>query len=452
MALPFLPYRPRLRLAASCFALVALSAASVWGQSPTYVRPPAPSPDNEFRFVARYMFTPDVSFRGLGNIDFGRRSSDESITGGLGSHPLDADGNYRTIIYDNGSIAQDFNSGVILGGDTTRPDGVPFVPAVPIVGRKPSSTPAGINGDSLPTTDGQTGNFGFVSNDQIQGTPGAQQLVMERYAAVANSSAAFEGDSGISTGWELQYRRFLGDKGRFSLDVGFSFDSFDSTFGETVSANLLIERDVYNVLTGTLDELDPALDGDGNPILDDNGDPVTRFRDPVATREEGGVLISLDPDQSGEVIEVENGAEVIQDLELRSAFYTLRAGPSYNLSTFKNRLRFNVGAGVSAVFAHSDYAGRETLILPGLSAIDGNDEVQNITRSGAVSNERDSQVSVAGYVDATAAFQVTERVSLFSGMQYQTGATDFTATDEARLADIDMQEQIYVHAGMGIRF
>ena len=58
---------------------------------------------------------------------------------------------------------------------------------------------------------------------------------------------------------------------------------------------------------------------------------------------------------------------------------------------------------------------------------------------------------MGGYVDATANYFLTERINLFSGMQVQSGSS-YSQLNEEREATVDFSSQIYVHAGLGIRF
>ena len=63
----------------------------------------------------------------------------------------------------------------------------------------------------------------------------------------------------------------------------------------------------------------------------------------------------------------------------------------------------------------------------------------------------EAEWQVGGYLDASAYYSLTERISMFSGMQVQSGSS-YSQNNEERMATVDFSSQVYVHAGMGVKF
>jgi hypothetical protein len=103
------------------------------------------------------------------------------------------------------------------------------------------------------------------------------------------------------------------------------------------------------------------------------------------------------------------------------------------------------GLGVSAIYFDGQFSAYEVLQNP----VEG--EGEGINPSRGLTTTEDSEWQVGGYVDASAYYYFSERVSLFSGMQVQSGST-YSQQNEEREVSVDFSSQIYVHAGVGIRF
>jgi hypothetical protein len=137
---------------------------------------------------------------------------------------------------------------------------------------------------------------------------------------------------------------------------------------------------------------------------------------------------------------IAGGATVDTKADLRSSLYNFRAGPTYNVG-FGERFGMQVGAGLSAIYFSGVFSAYEALQNP----------AGGLGPSRDLVTTSDAEWQVGGYLDASAKYNFTDRINLFSGMQVQSGST-YSQRNEDRQADVDFSAQIYVHAGLGIRF
>ena len=121
------------------------------------------------------------------------------------------------------------------------------------------------------------------------------------------------------------------------------------------------------------------------------------------------------------------------------AGYNFRSGPVYDFDLGKS-FNVQVGLGVAATYFAGEFAINEAISGP-----TGEPTVLIDSRSN-------SKWLLGGYVDATANYSVSERVSVFSGLQYQVGATDYESSLGDREVKIDMSSTIHLRAGVGFRF
>lgn len=381
------------RFAFSSALVFGLCGVHMWmeAQAPTYRRPPPPSRDSVFEMRVRYMFSPEVAFQGLGNVPF---REDYVVPG----DPFT--GAERQITYDNGGLRQDYHQIRAEDGSSV------------------------LN----PTTDGFTNAFRYENPGQIR--DGGAALAFERYSSVATPDTRFDGKASGSMGWELGYTRFINRSRNLGFQVGFSFNGFDSSFNNIVDADLIIQEFIHHFAAGqTAPDLPPPNDdGTQPPYQGSNIRP-----------EEGGSQISFTPSEMSERLE-EDAARVRSQMEMRSAMYTFRAGPTYS-AAFGQRINLNIGAGLSAVYYDGQFMALETL--------ENADGGTLASRPRSMTDEQTLQLS--GYVDANAAYFLNERVSLFSGLQYQSGG-DHNQRNAEREVNVDFRSQIYVHTGIGIRF
>lgn len=376
---------------------LSLAAPLLFGQSPQYVPPPPPTKHITFELRARYMMKPDVTFRGMGSIPL----RDSYATEGnliLGTE--------RAIQYDDGYLSQDYIQTTLVEGN-------------------------GEGQQLIPPSDGEaTSNFGYTNDAQVDG--GA--LLFHRYASMTDPSAELSGSSSGSVGWEVNYTKFINPRRNLGIQVGFSFNGFDSRFDDSISADLYVQEFRHEMADGAAPpELPTTEDADGTITEQPfQGDLI---------REEGqsGDLLEWIASEESESL-LADGATVDTTADLRTSMYNFRAGPTYNLS-LGQAFALQVGAGVSAVYFSGQFSAYEILQNPGGG--------ENPSRGLITTDSAEWQVG--GYLDASAQYLFTERVSLFSGMQVQSGS-NYSQENEDRHADVDLSSQIYVHAGLGIRF
>jgi len=217
--------------------------------------------------------------------------------------------------------------------------------------------------------------------------------------------------------------------------VGFSFNGFDSRFNDSISADLYVQEFRHNMADGSeVPPLpDPVENSDGSitqdPYVGDQLQPIEGSTD---------LLDWLVSEESDELIM--DGATVSAQADLRSSVYSFRAGPTYNLA-MGNAFGLNLGAGVSAIYFNGRFSAYEILL----------DSGAEIDPSRSLTTTEDSEWQVGGYVDASAYYNMTDRVSVFSGLQFQSGST-YNQENEERQASVDFSSQVYVHAGLGIKF
>ena len=284
----------------------------------------------------------------------------------------------------------------------------------------------GSDGQIFDNPDGLTVNFRIASQSQFSGT----DVVMTQYASVSEGFAA-ETDSGFTGGWELQYVRDLGRKSRFGILAGFNFSSFDSSTSSAFRATLLSRSDRF-----AFDDLPlPSFPGASG---------YTGPRDRIVPV--GGAVSDLEfkapLDPTGPTVEgptLPGAADGFGSWKMKTAAYNFRSGPVYDFDLGKS-FNVQVGLGVAATYFAGEFAINEAISGP-----TGEPTVLIDSRSN-------SKWLLGGYVDATANYSVSERVSVFSGLQYQVGATDYESSLGDREVKIDMSSTIHLRAGVGFRF
>ncbi|HSH09364.1 MAG TPA: hypothetical protein VK995_03180 [Oceanipulchritudo sp.] len=384
--------------------LAFLAATSLgWAQSPTYRPPPPPTKGTSFEFRFRYLLKPDISFSGFGSVP--QRDVYESENNiFLGTE--------RAISYDDGFLGQDYVADTLVEG------GLP-------------------NQELMPSSNGQaTSYFAYTSESQVSADKSS--LAYHRYASVGNPEEMLVGSSSGSLGWELNYTKYINRKRSLGIQVGFSFTGFDSRYNEMIQADLLVQEFIHEMADGDLvpDLPDPELDGDGNVV---SQDPYVgeRVQDPDGT----DPLLEWAAGEGDPTEELLDGqAEVTAQADLRSSVYNFRAGPTYALALGQN-FGLQVGAGISAIYFAGTFSAFELLTNPAGG--------EGITTGLTTTDSAEWQVG--GYVDANAYYNLTERVSVFSGMQFQSGST-YSQQNEDRHASVDFDSQVYIHAGLGIKF
>ncbi len=358
-----------------------------------FERPPPPPRKNEIEIGTRYLLSPDISVRGLGEIPF--NIVDQSETNLL-------IGVERRLQYDDGVIRQDYEGREVIGGDGQL--------------------------ESVPTMDEVSANFAFFSAEQLRDLgDGGTGVAFSRFAASPSEARfAHEVDSSGSAGWEMRYRRFIDTSTRFALQVGFGFNGFDSSFDESIQADLRVAEDIFRLI-GSL------------PDFPEEGQAYSGTR----IRADDSLLINWSPEEGeSRQFVMEDDATVRSSVDFRSSIVSLRMGPTYDMDLF-GRMSLNFGAGVAAGLYSSKFSVFETMEI---------EEVLFIPQRERVITA-DKEFFYAGYVDAGASYRINERVRFFSSVQYQGAGGDHTHLgQDDRTVEVDLDSMIYVNAGFGIRF
>jgi hypothetical protein len=379
--------------------LPVLLAGILEAQQPQYVPPPPPTKNTTVDLRLRYLLSPEVSFSGLGNVPF--RTD-------LGTENNPLLGTERTVIYDDGFLAQDYVAqGLIEGSDTEQ-----FVAS--------SNTAATAafrveNGDQLPDDD-----------------PAA--ILFHRYAAAAPDDVEVDAEHSGNINWELNYTRYFNANRRLGVQVGFGVTGFDSNFNDTIAADLYIQQFRHEIVQGERPELPPEVENaDGTTTQP----PLTtpNRRDDVNS---GNLLEWAASDEAESILE--EGAQVESNADLKSSMYNFKAGPVYNLN-LNRRVSLQLAAGVSAIYYNGQFSVYEVLNNSGAAE----------APSRGLTTTDESEWQVGGYLDANARYQLTERVNFFSGVQVYSGS-GYTQRNEEREVNVDFSSQVYIHAGVGIRF
>lgn len=378
-----------------------LVSSGLLAQAPKYIPPPPPTKHITFELRLRYLISPDISFSGLGSVPF---NEPFQTSGNL------IDGTERSILYDDGYLTQDYMEVDIIDDAL----GTEFLPS--------SNTAA-------------TSAFNYQSPDQVDRDLDATTLMFHRYASNLDPSVEFEGSGNGSLGWELNYTKFINPRRNLGIQVGFSFNGFDSRFHDSIQADLYTISYKHQMADGAeVPELQEVTDDEGNisyvpytgdRILDSDGD--------------NKLLEWLTSEEATEEL-LQGGATVDTRADLRSSVYNFRAGPTYSVA-MGEIFSFQFGAGVSAQFVNGRFSTFE--ILSSTTAVNAPRRPMNTTE--------EAEWQVGGYVDANAYYNFTDRVSLFSGMQVQSGST-YSQSNEDRFATVDFSNQIFVHTGFGIKF
>jgi hypothetical protein len=399
------PFRQRPLLPALLGFLCLATAPGLLAQAPEYRPPPPPTKHTGLELRMRYLFAPDVQFRGLGNIPL---STDNVSV----NNPLL--GSERAVRYDDGQLQQDYISTDLVEGGSAGE-------------RVPS-----------PNTDA-TSDFIYYSPEQLD-PDDPSVLYFHRYAAVSAPDQSLSADADGSLGWEINYTKYLKWNRSLGIQVGFSFNGFDSRLNDEISADLFVQEFRHRMEGGAdvPDLPDPTLDEEGNVQRQDPYQgPETR--EEVETEN----LLEWAANLESEEL-IPEGATVDTEADLRSSVYTLRAGPVYSLSPkegFARNLALRLGAGLSALYYSGEFSTYQILQNP----------TGGPNPSRGLSTTSEAAWQLGGYIDASAEYQFTRRLSFFSGMQVQSG-NDYEQENRESNATVDFQSQIYVHAGFGFRF
>lgn len=441
----------RRALPLACLALFLALAASLAAQPqrpiqvPRIIRPEQKETQSEVRISGRVLSGPEVEFGGYEEIPFTPNTNVPSTELGLGDE--------KSVNFDNGSIRRDFiaktdDKGNVFLEVPKNPDG---------------------------TESNETGNFSYGSDKQLvdaDGNPVTKDnptppvaIDYDKYAATADGSVFEQGDSDLALGWEVQYLHTFRPKGNFGFLIAGGFSGFDTEYSTPLSGNLLIyrKRVALQGSTSPLQTDSTTLDADDNGIRDNYSGPrtgtETDFSKNDRLRVEFPTIDSADLDENGQLKldgpNVTSGDEVEglinPDTDLRTTVFTLRAGPTYRLELAR-RWRLSLSAGVAATAFNGTLRSS-----PSLNVEAAGDKIRGISPSTTprlpANVTSETELGLGFYIDANAEYLVSDRVNVFSGVNYQTGQTHTLKSSESNIrSEIDLSQQIYVQTGFGFAF
>jgi hypothetical protein len=276
--------------------------------------------------------------------------------------------------------------------------------------------------DSSGNLGGRTWYWGYESASQIQGN----SLVMESSSSPANASSENHMND-PQHGFELSYSRQLyrHKNLRFGLEGGFGYT--------------LVEANDSRTLFATVNRITDSFVIPGGVSVVPNAPYHGTFLGP-------GALMSSSPERVTSVIS--RDAVITGHREIDSDVFIFRLGPYMEFPVYK-QLSFILGGGLTLISAHTDFSYTETVTL---------------SDTGQVSEPRSSSGSesdflVGGYVSATLSYDVTSRIGLFTGVQFQSAGRSVTDSDlvnqqsvTKKEAALDLRKSILLVFGVSYSF
>lgn len=261
--------------------------------------------------------------------------------------------------------------------------------------------------DSSGNNGGQTWFWGYQSGSQL---PGNDTIVMSSSSAAPGRISDVNDDP--QYGAELSWFYPLDDDGAYRWGIEGAAGLVRLRFHErgSLAGDVTRVEDVY-ALNGTIPPAPPyagTFAGPG-PVI---GDTPTRT---IAT--------------------LPGAALTAGRYGLDADAYTVRLGLRYE-SPFNDRIALHFGAGFSGAFVDSEFTFQETTIVSGGAPI---------LRSGTQS---ETGFLAGGYAGAGLTFQVTGRLAIFAGAQYER-LSGFDQRIGGKKARLDLEDAIFVTVGAG---
>ncbi len=262
--------------------------------------------------------------------------------------------------------------------------------------------------DTFPPASGLTKFWGYDYASQVMGNQ------IQFHSAEFTSSEFFdrEGSDNVPFGLELTYARELGanETGSWGFEGAFGFTHLNIRQQTPLSGNINLVTDTY---MHSLTTVPPpghrgTFSGGNQPVISDT--PTTRITEPATIR----------------------GTR-----NLRTDVFGFRLGPYFSFP-MSDRTSFQMGGGFAAAIIESDFRF--------------NEEVDTITQS-VVFTGTDNKVDflVGGYAMAQFITQLSEKVNVFGGVQFQS-LGNFRQSAGNKDVRIDFSQAFFVHGGVGFSF
>jgi len=267
---------------------------------------------------------------------------------------------------------------------------------------------------------GTTWFWGYENGNQQNG----RSIVMETTTS-ANDASSKDNQENPQHGFEISYSRLLKQSGslKFGLEAAFGYELITASSTENILNHVERISDSF----------------DASSILI----PLAPYH---GTFEGPGALISSTPDRTRSVIA--RDALIVGHRSFDATVYTIRLGPYMEFPIYKKLTGF-LNGGLLLVIGDSVFAYTETVTI-----LDTGDVTSARRSSGS-----QTDFLVGGYVGGGLQYDITDRISLMAGAQFQ-GSSD-SVTDSHTIggnaftkkqAVLNLGESVVVTVGVGYSF
>ncbi|MDB6028334.1 MAG: hypothetical protein JWM68_4557 [Verrucomicrobiales bacterium] len=256
---------------------------------------------------------------------------------------------------------------------------------------------------------GQTWFWGYNSASQVVG----DSIVMSSRSS--NGNQGVEASDDPQHGIEVTYNLELGGskRWRWGLEAGANYAALNITDNRSLSGNVTTISDAF------------ALNGVTPPMAPYAG----TFIGP-------GVMIGSTPTRT--VTTTPGGATILGERQLDANLFGMRLGPYIELP-LSRRFAISFSGGLALLEVSSDFQFRETVNIAGIGTS---------SRSGSSSEDA---FMAGGYVSGNVSFQLTDKFSLFTGVQFYNLGTH-TQEANGKSAELDLGTSIGVVLGGSYSF
>ena len=290
----------------------------------------------------------------------------------------------------------------------------------------PRTTPRGdlynyddgyVRRDISGNANGQTWYWGYDNSaSQVAGNT----ILLDR-STVTGSAAGQSADSDPSYGAEIVYRRELGHKGRlrYGLEGAANYQNLSISSTSVGLGNVNRVTDAYPYTSGTTP-------------------PTATTAAPYQGSYQGPGFVIGDTAISSTSTFVAGGATIMANRLLDADIWGFRLGPYLEVPLCTN-LDLSLSAGLAVGLLNPSVSWTETVSVTGGG-------------TGSLSGGGDDfKVLYGGYVAASVALQLNERLSLVGGVQYQ-ALGDYHHSFGGQNVEIDLRHSLFITLGLGYSF
>ena len=470
------------------------------------------------------MHGPKVRFGNLGNIavpSIASSDTTDTVTRTYSNGKVSKDGYFASELDANGaalnpgttyqtsgylSRVESYTAGGVTGNVVTgftRVSTVETVNGVYVVNSDgtyvPVTTPTQVTNADGTTSTVQTPVYTWASTGKILGyQPNqartwnanyANQIDMANHTVsmssygVGTSGESREADSSGSSGFDVSIERQIGHRGRleWGVSAGLKLVDINAKAADTIHANLLQTKDIYNLVdTGlntalyasllaagnTISVYQPSGDAGYLPSVCLDGKPVAQYSDPLTpptTATDGGdrslgTPLDTNPDHIKHSEQVAGVVDIHGYWQLKGAYYQAQFGPTFRYR-FNDRWAVSGSAGFALGWIGTTFSADEqfdsaadvfNLSHTTNTPIDGNTDTPKTYR---VTEKNATHKFLPGYyVEFNAEYWVTERTGFYFGVSQQTLRGFNQNPLSGRTAKVDMGSSAGWRIGIVTRF